>query len=290
VGYIRKFDIDVARMLLGNALEFQFGVAKTKIPDKTGYYAVIEKIGGDGVTKYFEIPASQWGTAGQYHAISYSGLRATEMADTFYVTIYNEKGQAVSNPKQDSVRDYVDRSCATQSAKGKTMMVDMVNYGTAAQFRFDYGTHDLANAKLTEVQKGYATQTTPEMSNDLVKGTNYQATRFILESRIQIQLAFKNLKSDMYAIYTYTDFKGRPQTVRVEGADFVMISGKPAGVELSALVYADARNLVTVTVYNADGTVHGEAIESMESCAFRGNADVFVELMKFADSAKAYLG
>jgi hypothetical protein len=169
------------------------------------------------------------------------------------------------------------------------MMVDMVNYGAAAQFRFNYGTHDLANANLTEVQKGYATQTTPEMSNDVVKGQNYQATRFILESRIQVQLAFKGLTTDMYAIYTYTDFKGRPQTIRVEGADFVMINGAPAGVELTNLVYADARNMVTVTVYNADGTVHGEAIESMESCATRGNAEVFVELMKFADSANIYL-
>ena len=127
------------------------------------------------------------------------------------------------------------------------------------------------------------------MSNDQVKGTNYQASRFLLESRIQVQLAFKGLTADMYAIYTYTDFQGKAQEVRIEGADFVIIGGKPAGVELSALVYADARSLVNVTVYNADGTVYGTASDSIESCAVRSNGDVFVALMKFADSAKAHL-
>ena len=71
----------------------------------------------------------------------------------------------------------------------------------------------------------------------------------------------------------------------------MIIGGKPAGVELSQLVYADARTMVEVTVYNADGTVHGTATDSIESCCVRssGGGDLFIALMKFADSAKAYL-
>ena len=286
---VKKFDIDVARMILGNSLEFQFGVAKTKIPEKDGYYAVIEKTWADGTTTTKTIPAAQWGVAGQYWAIVYDGLAAKEMGDTFYVTIYNAKGEAVSNPKQDAVRDYVARAYASQSATGKTMMVDMLNYGAAAQLHFGYGTNDLANSKLTAAQLATGTATAPEMSNDQVKGTNYQGSRFILESRIQVQLAFKNMTSSMYAVYTYTNAAGKAQSVRVEGTDFVVIGGKPAGVELSALVYADARALVEVTVYNADGTVYGTAIDSIESCCVRSGGDVFVYLMKFADSAKAHL-
>jgi hypothetical protein len=211
------------------------------------------------------------------------------MGDTFYVTIYNADGEAVSNPKQDAVRDYVERAYASQKAAGKTMMVDMLNYGAAAQVYTNYGTDDLANNKLTDAQKAAGTAGTPVMENKLVKGTNYSGSRFILTSRIQVQLAFKNLTSDMYAIYTYTNAKGEAKTVRVEGTDFVIIGGKPAGVELSALVYADARALVDVTLYNADGTVYGTATDSIESCALRSNADVFVALMKFADSARKHL-
>ena len=286
---IEKFDIDVARMILGNALEFQFGVAKSKFTTTEGYYAVIEKTWADGTTTEKTIPASEWGVMGGYYAIIYDGLAAKEMGDTFYVTIYNEKGQAVSNAKEDSVRAYVARAYAGQSAKGKTMMVDMLNYGAAAQTHFSYGTSDLANAKLTDAQKAVATATAPEMSNDQVKGANYQGTRFLLTSAIQVQLAFKNMTTDMYAIYTYQKADGTAKEVRVEGTDFVIIGGKPAGVELSALVYSDARALVNVTVYNADGTVYGTASDSIESCALRSDADVFVALMKFADSAKASL-
>ncbi len=47
-GEIVKFDIDVACMILGNALEFRFGVLKTKFTDTTGYYAQIEKTWADG--------------------------------------------------------------------------------------------------------------------------------------------------------------------------------------------------------------------------------------------------
>ena len=285
-----KFDIDVARMILGNSLEFQFGVAKTKIPVKDGYYALIEKTWADGTTTTKTIPATEWGVAGQYWAIVYDGLAAKEMGDIFYVTIYNAKGQAVSNAKEDSVRAYVERAYASQSATGKTMMVDMLNYGAAAQVHFNYGTDDLANSKLTDAQKAAATATTPEMSNDVVKGNFYQGTRFILQSSIQVQLGFANLTTDMYAVYTYTNAKGENKEVRVEGTDFVAASnGSKIGVELSELVYADARVLVEVTVYNADGTVYGTASDSIESCALRSNAAVFVELMKFADSAKAHL-
>ena len=47
--------------------------------------------------------------------------------------------------------------------------------------------------------------------------------------------------------------------------------------------------VLCVTVYNADGTIHGTATDSIESCAYRSTGDVFVALMKFADSAQAHL-
>ena len=58
---------------------------------------------------------------------------------------------------------------------------------------------------------------------------------------------------------------------------------------------ADARQPVNVTLYNADGTVYGYASDSVESYVARAlanNADgngLFTNILKFADSAKAYL-
>jgi hypothetical protein len=255
-----------------------------------GYYVVITRTDASGNKHDTTIPMSEWEKRSDNRwRFAFSNLAAKEMADTFYVTIYNAKGQAVSNAKEDSVRAYVERAYKSQSATGKTMVVDMLNYGAAAQVYTNYGTDDLANNKLTDAQKAAGTAGTPVMENKLVKGTNYSGSRFILNSRIQVQLAFKNLTSDMYAIYTYTSAKGEAKTVRVEGADFVVIGGKPAGVELGELVYADARTMVEVTVYKADGTVHGTATDSIESCCVRSGGDLFVPLMKFADSAREHL-
>jgi len=284
------FDIDVSRMVLGNALEFQFGVAKSRFTTTEGYYAVIEKTWADGSTTTKTVPAEEWGTVGTYWAIVYDGMAAKEMGDVFNVTIYNADGVAVSNAKTDSVRDYVMRNVDKQSDVLKTLMVNMLNYGAAAQLQFNYATDDLANSLLTDTQKAWASTGVKELNSYLVKGTNYMGTRLVLESRIQLQVAFKGMTRSMYAIYTYTDNNGKAQSVRVEGADFVDVG--VLGVEMSALVYADARNVVEITVYNADGTVYGTATDSIEGYAKRNVTDpddVVMALMKFADSAKAYL-
>ncbi len=287
-GETATFEIPVARMILGNALEFQFGIERTAQTDWAGAYAVIEKSWADGTTTQKRIPFDQWGTVEQYYAIVYDGLAAKEMGDAFTVTIYNGDDVAISEPKHDSVREYVSRAFDSQPDSGKTMMVDMLNYGAAAQTHFGYGTGKLANSWLTPAQKVFGTAQVPTMGNYQYKGPNYLGTRFVLESRIQVQMAFSGLTDDMYAIYNYTDSNGKTQSVRVEGSAFIT-AGSRKGVELSSLVYADARGLVTVMVYKADGTLHGMAIDSIESCAYRSDGNLFAALMKFADSAKAHL-
>ena len=284
------FEIDVARMILGNSLEFQFGVAQTKIPDTTGYYAIIEKEWADGTTTQKTIPATQWGAAGQYWAIVYNGLAAKEMADQFHVTIYNSAGQAISTAKSDSVRSYVERAFSGQSTKGKTMLVDMLNYGAAAQEHFTYNTADLANNQLTVAQKNYGTKTAAATTNKLVKGTNYAGTRLSLQSNIQMQLAFNNMTRDMRAVYVYTDHNGNQRSVSVNGNQFISVSSRLA-VELNQLVYADARSQVTVYIYNSSGKVISTTKDSIESYVNRSGATIplYDALIKFTDSAKAYL-
>ncbi len=282
---IEKFDIDVARMILGNSLEFQFGVAMSKFEDITGVYAVVEK--GDATKT---IPASQWGTVGPYYAIVYDGLAAKEMADDISVTIYDADGQAISNTKTDSVRSYVMRNVDNQTAKCQTMMVDMLNYGAAAQVNFNYNTADLANNQLTDTQKAWGTQTAAATSNNRIEGTNYFGTRLVLEGSIQMQVAFKGMNRTMYAVYSYTDHFGNEQSVTVKGEDFIEVSGL-FGVELSQLVYADARQLVTIRIYNAKGVLLSTVQDSIEGYVNRnGETDsLYDALIKFTDSAKAYL-
>ena len=289
-----KFDVAYARMILGNELKFQFAIAQTARDNWTGAYAVIEKEWADGTVTTKTIPSDAWKTtiiSGAKHwVVIYDMLAAKEMSDYFYVTIYSAAGEPLSNTWTDSVRVYVARAFGSQSDKGKTMMVDMLYYGAAAQQKFNYGTDSLATAMLTNVQKAFATKEPAPLNDNQIAGPNYKGARLVLTSRIQMQLAFSGLTEDMYATYTFTDKEGNVQNIRVEGTGFVN-AGSLKGIELNALVYADARAVVTVTVYNANGSVYGLAMDSIESYTQRttdGN-DVFAYLMNFADSARAYL-
>ena len=51
------------------------------------------------------------------------------------------------------------------------------------------------------------------------------------------------------------------------------------------MVVADARQLITITMYNADGTVYSTFVESVESYCARIGGDLNIAIMKFATSA-----
>lgn len=286
---VEKFDIDASRMNLENALEFQFGVDKEKIEDLTGVYAVIEKEWADGSVSQEVIPATQWSNAGKYWAIVYDGLAAKEMTDLFHVTIYNAKGQAISNTYTESVRDYAMDKMTYDNMEFKTMLVDMLHYGAASQQKFNYKTDDLADALLTPEQLSWG-GTMKELKNGQIKGDFYQGTRLVLENRIQMQVAFSGVTKGMYATYTYTDHAGVQQTETVKFEDMICIGVDTYGISLDKLVVADARQLVTVIVYTADGQVHGGAIDSIESYCKRSSVfmPLSLVLMQFSDSAYAY--
>ena len=59
-------------------------------------------------------------------------------------------------------------------------------------------------------------------------------------------------------------------------------------VSVNSLAIADYRTLVTVTLYNADGSVAGSAVDSMASYVARSKTDLGKAIMKFGSSAYAY--
>ena len=281
--------INVCRMILENALEFQFGVEKTKVSDPSDYFAIIEKEWADGTVTTKIIPGSQWTSAGQYWAVSYTGIAAKEMADDFHVTIYHTTEGQVFETYTASVRSYAMDKMDRDDMVFKTMLVDMLRYGAAAQKNFGYNTGDLADNQLTAEQLSWGSQT-KAMENYQVKGEFYQGTRLVLESRIQMQIGFSGLKSGMYAVYTYTNHHGNEISQRVEFEDMIAVGDGIYGVSMDTLVVADARQLITVIVYTADGQVYGGAVDSIESYCKRSSVftPLSLDLMRFSDSAYAY--
>jgi len=276
-----------ANLDLGNTLTMNFYIARSHF-EGNAYYAKVTHIDQNNNANVTVIPFDQWTVNGSYYQIAYNGLVARQMADEVRIQVFTNEDEAFSTEWVDGIRTYAMRVFDANNDKNKTLMVDMLNYGAAAQLMFNYNTDDLANALLTDAQKAYATQEANYVDKR-VKGQNYYGTNLNLENDITMSMYFSNLNADMYAIVTFTDHHGNAKNVRIEGEDFIK-NGSYHQININELVVADGRQLVTCTVYDAAGNVVASATDSMESYVARNGAahPHLVPIMKFSDSAYAY--
>jgi len=289
-------DADTFKTTMGleNALNVMFGVPVDALSDWTGVYAKVVKevAGSEPVTKI--IPAEDWGFISPYFAIEFSGVAGKEMADKFTLQLFDANNTAISTVKEDSVRDYALRAYEnTTEAVRRTMFIDMLNYGAAAQEYFKYNTDNLANAGLTEEQLAYATKTDDVTLSDCqVTEGSVKGTTLDLGSRILIMVGVNGADETCYATYSYTDHYGRLQEGRIEGEDFGDLGGVTA-INMDMQVLADARQPFTLEVWNAEDELVASVYDSLESYICRALAkyesDLFVAIMKFADAAYAML-
>ena len=95
----------------------------------------------------------------------------------------------------------------------------------------------------------------------------------------------------MKAVVEYTSHRGgNPIVDEIAGEDFAVVSSVHC-IEVPNLVIADGRQKITITIYNADGSVYAEWQESIENYVANLNTttNINAAIMKFADSAYAYL-
>ena len=289
-------NIQLARMVLGNELAMQFAFKAAPIVEGVDYVVSITKTYADGRDdKVVVVPQRQWqstSSGGQaYYYVSFNGIAAKEMGDTIQIQIKTKDGTAVGEVYTDSVRDYAIRQLRkTTDAKTRTLYVDMLNYGAAAQTYFGYDASNLVTSRLTATEKGYGTKSV-NLENNLVKGPGYSASQLNLASSIQLRIRFGNIDSSMYALIKFTNHMGREVEVRVDGSQF-LYSGTV--VVIDAVVAADYNRDVTVTVYNAQGNAVANAVESVASYLARqsdkDNSPVIYDAVaKYCAAAYAYL-
>ena len=149
----------------------------------------------------------------------------------------------------------------------------------------------LANAELTEEQKAYASDM-PELINEReFDAEKCGGTSLVLKDNIKLDVYFKGIKEGMYATATYTKYnESEPRTYEFKYGDFVA-NGSYNVLTLGTLVIADAKQLVTITVYNEDGSVYTTYKDSMNSYLARQIAkgdlesDIYTMTAKFTASA-----
>ena len=308
---VEKFSISGTSMTMANSLNMNFAFDKAYMSDWTGCYAKIVKEYADGTTREQEIAidavnnvTEAFGVTSCY--VTFVGIAAKEMTDNIHVTIYNKDGVAISEPYTDTVRNQAMRNLANNAAKttdpelvalNNTMVVDMLIYGAKAQELADYKMDDLATDLLTAEQKAFATESVAlENTMEHSEGIEYKANVKML-SNLQFMMAFSGIDPEkVEARITFDKWSKRendPSTViTIDGLDFVE-SGRFYYFTIDKTVVADGRQPINCKIIDKkSGAIVAEVTDSIASYAARTtstNKPLYEAIMKFSDSAKAYL-
>ena len=286
-GNATNYKLSGANVLLGSSLAMNFFIDKDYLYG-TEYYAQIIHYAQDD-TYIYNIPYEMWDNRSNYLVVTLENLSAKQMADQIEVRVYHADGSYASKTWYDSIRDYAMRVLDDQNENTKTLLVDMLNYGAAAQTYFEYSEYDLANSWLSDEQQAYASQSVT-CTDQRVKGENYFGSTLVLKNRIQLTMYFQNISTDMYAVVSYTDHYGNASEYTVSGADFAQYNANIYGVTVDTLAVADGDQPVTVTVYDVDGNPVANAADTVNGYLSRMmSGDVLFEaIAKFTNSAYDY--
>ncbi len=181
----------------GAAMSVAYDFTASKISSYESFYLTIEKEYADAepwLVKYDvdalnEIYNPLTGDVFAYSAL-FTSISAKEMGDCFRATLYGVKadgsvcyGPSVEASIQDHLMSKLEKASDDTT---KTMAVDMLAYGAAAQVYFDYDAENLVTADLTDAQLAYATKEIPEAVNSFAEtgeGVNL-TTNVILADRV----------------------------------------------------------------------------------------------------------
>ena len=278
------------------------------------YIARVTRTEYDGKTVTQDIPSSEWtaykstSSGVPRKKISFNNMAAKQMTDILSVVIYNSKNEPVTIAYESSVRKYA--MTQIKSIEGNAnyvdlmaVLVDMLNYGAAAQTQFNYNKEDLANNELTASQKAYGSPDDVTASDLRVKGTGYSTTTLSLENNLVMNLVFfkdalgGNVQ-DLTATITYTHHyaPNNVQTLTITGSEFKSYKNSSTGrerflIEIDCLDFPDGDQLVTCEIRNSAGEVLSTTTETVNGFLSRNvtpTVPVYLEALKFTTSAYQY--
>ena len=296
---VEMIDIEDAYVTVEEGVKLNF-VITSQIPKNRGYEAHIKKQGEIKIRNMI-VPSDEWKKTDGAHYVISCPIYSTELTEPFSIEIENTDGYLYNRPYRTSVRELVMEKLndETVSRAEKTMLVDLLNFGTAAEEYYEYPVQSPANSQLSEEQKAMATGDI--VCADISSGDDrYMGSRVAFREQMQWWIAFRGFNgkavSKMYAVAAYTDVFGEEKSVRVSGSEFEQYKADSSDaylVPLHTVMIADAVTPVTVTVYASDGSVHGSGTDSVESFVVRNKTKalmpVYESLIKLAQSSKAWL-
>jgi len=243
-----------------------------------------------------------------YYMFTFDGITSTDMGSTLTASLLADKNGVTYSSKTDkySIKDYaMDRIRNSSSATFKKMLVDMLNYGAAAQVHFDKNVSNLANKDLTAAQKKMGTQTLPTLKN-AEKTTAVSGATATFDKK---NVSFENKTVLMYRLkfvtgqnmanvkltITYKTSSGETVTKTIPASQFTK-SGSYYIVSIDTIAITDVRSVITAKIYDGSKQISNTFQYSIESYVYNRlqNSDsetfknLVTEMMKFGISAETH--
>ncbi len=304
-----KFNMDIvagAEMVVN--YNFMAGIV-SKYED---FYLEVSKnvAGGEPIVTTYGVSEGRTAMGSMNHPITgaplmfnaaYNGINAKEMGDSFATTLYAidangklYKGETVVR----SIKDYLlgKLEDANSIPELKTMAVDMLKYGAAAQVNFSYDVENLVTNVLREDQLALATQEIPEASDDASvtgEGANVN-TNITVNSKVELSLScIVAGQTEVKCIITDADGKvlAERATTNIGG---IMYSAVYDNVGASQM-----REVITATFVNGNGdaiskTVHWSVESYVAQTRARATATeveiaMVDAMLTYGDAVAAYM-
>jgi len=299
-----------ASVTVGAAMNIVYSIASAELDKYIDFILVVRHDTADGepITYTYnlrEMTAMTHPVSGKplMYYIYYKDLAAKEMGDEFEATLYAVDangtvcyGPSVTSSVKQTLLDKFDAPTATD--QWKTMAVDMLKYGAAAQIHFGYDVENLVTAELTKQQLAFATAKAPTAVNRSgLSGTGVNvSTNITLGARVELNLSC--ISSDV------TDPSAVTCVITDENGEFItQIAAENKAKVMYRATYDDVgakqmRKLIKATFYEGDAPISKCVTWSVESyvAKVRGSFESVLSevrmvnaMLIYGDSVAAYL-
>ena len=260
---------------------------------------------GKATTK---VDVTDYNSSYNAYGFKFAGIAASEVGSNVDATVYGVKdGKTYEGATQSgySVKQYCYNtlSKANTTAANKRVLVDFLNYASAAQVYFNLNTKNLVNAELTDEQKAFGTATVAAIGNDRADGTidspsvAVSGCTLIFEGKIMMKFVFdpatylKNggSLSDLSVVVKDADGKVLKTFAAADFEDY----GTRKSVVFDGLGSTEMRKAVTFQVMVGDTAVSNSRTYSIQTYAYvnqdKGELGTLVqEMIKYGDSMVAW--
>ncbi len=248
----------------------------------------------------------------EYCHFVFPGIFAAEMGNRVTAHVMVEKdGETVELVTDEySVSDYAySRLQKSNQATYKTLMVDMLNYGSAAQIHFNKNAAHPVNEALTDAQKALGTQTDPEArdmeSTDVLEGATAEINgkNLVFGSSVYLLYRMKFAEDqDMSKVkiaFRYVDKNGNTRSQTVKASNFGT-SNEFRTADCTIMIPSEMRSVVSATIYDGSTPISSTLNYSIETYVHNrlapGGSDsatykaLLTEMLKYGISAEIHFG